>query len=141
MPSEWVRLSQMLALLFIYKYAKEHGKLLSGAGRAGRDWSERTVRAAFLRDVQTARFLILNGETNEALSQEELLEVRRRDLDRLRQMEAYCKTTACLRSTLLSYFGEAAAADCENCGNCNAATIKKNITVEAQKILLRRCQS
>lgn len=38
--------------------------------------------------------------------------------NRLREMENYCFTKGCLRSYLLTYFGQAAGSGCGNCGNC-----------------------
>lgn len=54
---------------------------------------------------------------------------------RLEQMVGYCKTTDCLRSYLLEYFGEARILPCGNCGNCKGQFTERDITTEAQKIL------
>lgn len=72
---------------------------------------------------------------NEVLSEEEREIVHRQDLYRLNQMVRYCKTTGCLRAFLLRYFGEEAPDRCDNCGNCNSGFTRKDITIEAQKIL------
>lgn len=106
------------------------------AGRAGRDGSAADCILLFSQgDVQTARFLIENGEENERLSEEDRRELLIRDLQRLKSMEHYCKTRNCLRDELLSYFGENAPAKCDNCGNCNSRMEQVEITTEAKKIL------
>ena len=86
-------------------------------------------------DVQTAKYLINASSENEALSEAERQEVRRQDMERLRQMTDYCKTSGCYRHFLLRYFGERSPERCGSCGNCTAKTQQADITVQAQKIL------
>lgn len=106
------------------------------AGRAGRDGTRaRCVLLYSAGDIRTARFLLDNSEENEALSPAEREQVRCRAQERLNRMIAYCKTTVCLRSFLLTYFGEEAPDRCGNCGNCSGEVESRDITVEAQKIL------
>ncbi len=106
------------------------------AGRAGRDGAAADCILLFSQgDVQTARYLIENGEENESLSEEERRDLLIRDLDRLQQMERFCKTTGCLRRELLSYFGEEAPEHCGSCGNCTSEMERVEITTEARKIL------
>lgn len=50
-------------------------------------------------------------------------------------MVGYCKTTRCLRSYLLDYFGEHHTGGCGNCSNCTGEFVQTDITTEAQKIL------
>ena len=79
--------------------------------------------------------MIQNSNENEDLSESEHEQVLHRDLNRLNKMVGYCKTTRCLRSYILEYFGEQQIEPCGNCGNCKSQYIQRNITTEAQKIL------
>src|SRR6266516_4475528 len=54
----------------------------------------------------------------------------------LRQVVAYCESTACRRRSLLAYFGETLPG--ENCGNCDTClrqVILEERTIDAQKFL------
>ncbi|MDR1351781.1 MAG: RecQ family zinc-binding domain-containing protein [Treponema sp.] len=47
----------------------------------------------------------------------------------------YATSQDCLRSRLLSYFGESAPSYCGNCSNCGTEFEETDITIPAQKIL------
>ncbi|MCL2683920.1 MAG: DNA helicase RecQ [Synergistaceae bacterium] len=98
------------------------------AGRAGRDGSPADCILLFAgKDVATIRYLISKGE-DEA--------IRRSNSVKLRDMIDYCNTGSCLRRHILRYFGEHTRWDeCGSCGGCRSVTDRRDITVEAKKIL------
>ena len=61
--------------------------------------------------------------------------VREGELQRLRQMTGYCKTTDCLRGYILSYFGQSHPETCGCCGNCKTERRMQDVTVPAQMVL------
>lgn len=95
-------------------------------GRGGRDGRPATATLLWHDDdVATRRFLIdaprrdKAGRPMVALDPAEV--ARRKEIEhrRLEQMVAYAETFACLRATILRYFGDPAArAPCGACGNC-----------------------
>ena len=50
-------------------------------------------------------------------------------------MVGYCKTHRCLRGYILDYFGQEHEEECGNCGNCSAATVERDVTVQARMVL------
>ena len=105
------------------------------AGRAGRDGEPADCLLLYSSaDVITARYMIEHGGSEE-LSDEDAERVYEQDLQRLRLMEDYCKTTGCLRGKLLDYFGQPHPGRCGCCGNCCDETVEQDVTREAQMVL------
>ncbi len=106
------------------------------AGRAGRDGAEAECILLYAPgDVQTAKYLIQHPALSGELSQEELEQKQRQDLERLDVMVNYCKTQSCLRGYILDYFGQEHESFCGNCSNCSAELEERDITDQARMIL------
>ena len=106
------------------------------AGRAGRDGAEAECILLYAPgDVQTAKYLIQHPALSGELSQEELEQKQRLDLERLDVMVNYCKTQSCLRGYILDYFGQEHESFCSNCSNCSTETEERDITDQARMIL------
>lgn len=106
------------------------------AGRAGRDGAEAECILLYAPgDVQTAKYLIQHPALSGELSQEELEQKQRLDLERLDVMVNYCKTQECLRGYILDYFGQEHESFCGNCSNCGTETEERDITDQARMIL------
>lgn len=97
-------------------------------GRAGRDGRPATATLLWnYADVLTREFLIDRGREDDARRQATAVvdpaELERRkalEHKKLQRMVAYAGTTACLRATILRYFGDPAAREpCGACGNCD----------------------
>jgi len=106
------------------------------AGRAGRDGTDAECILFYnSSDINTARFLINNGSSNEELDPAQQEIIREQDLKRLDAMVGYCKTKTCLRGYILEYFGQKHPDICGNCGSCKGNFQEVDITTEAQMIL------
>ena len=106
------------------------------AGRAGRDGAKAECILLYAPgDVQTAKYLIQHPALGGELSQEELEQKQRQDLERLDFMVGYCKTQSCLRGYILDYFGQEHESFCGNCSNCSTELEERDITDQARMIL------
>ena len=106
------------------------------AGRAGRDGLDADCILLFSPgDVHTARFLIESRSVDPALTQAEMQALVEGDERRLMTMTRYARTTGCLRSFLLGYFGEAVPESCGKCGNCCRDTVDIDRTAQAVTVI------
>jgi ATP-dependent DNA helicase RecQ len=113
-------------------------------GRAGRDGRPATATLLWdYGDVMTREFLIDSPRRDNSghrrgppLDPEEA--ARRRELEhaKLRRMVDYADTTACLRATILRYFGDPDVREpCGACGNCRPGALDAYERELARKIL------
>jgi ATP-dependent DNA helicase RecQ len=105
------------------------------AGRAGRDGEQSECILLFsAQDIMINKFLLERKDFNE-VSYEERKLIQQRDARRLQVMEAYCKTTGCLRNYILAYFGEETLEPCDNCGNCHREYHEIDMTAEVKWVI------
>lgn len=105
------------------------------AGRAGRDGENSQCILLFsAQDIVINKFLLDNKDFS-GLDEEDALLVRQHDMQRLKAMEGYCRTTGCFRNYILSYFGEKVGKPCDNCGNCHREYTETDMTQEAKKVV------
>ena len=89
------------------------------AGRAGRDGKKSDCILLFSEaDISVCKWLIGHSTYGSKLNAEQRAEYRERELQKLQQMVDYCRTSKCLRHTILDYFGEDSQEKCNNCCNC-----------------------
>ncbi len=103
------------------------------AGRAGRDGeAARCILLFSDQDVMIAKYLLENKDFSE-VAPEDVEVLKERDAGRLRAMERYARGTGCLRSEILSYFGEGRQKPCGNCGNCDREVEETDRLIEAKQ--------
>src|SRR4051794_34603930 len=100
-------------------------------GRAGRDGRNATATLLWdYADVSTRQYLIDSpkrdkpGHAVAPRDPEELARRKALEHRKLQRLIEYAETTACLRATILQYFGDPAARDrCDACGTCRPDAI------------------
>ena len=106
------------------------------AGRAGRDGAPADCILLFSpSDYHSCLRLITPDEPNPELTPEQQKVLLQRAAARLSAMYEYGQSTDCLRGRILRYFGEKAPERCENCSHCLSNMVKRDITVDIQKLL------
>lgn len=105
------------------------------AGRAGRDGEPSQCILLFsAQDIMINKFLLDHKDFTD-IPDEDIALIKQRDAKRLQVMEAYCRTSGCLRNYILEYFGEKRGAPCGSCGNCHREYTEIDMTEDAKLVI------
>jgi ATP-dependent DNA helicase RecQ len=106
------------------------------AGRAGRDGERSECVMLFSgSDIIMNKFLIENSDRDKDAAGGTRTD-KSHEMRKLSQIIEYCASSSCLRSYVLSYFGEKPGyKGCGNCGSCLNDTELTDMTSQSKKIL------